>query len=66
MALLTQNPGNGVHNVGFAAAVGPDDARQPAAAEGDLCLLTERFKPHQFDFAQFQQDFPFMAPAVVR
>jgi hypothetical protein len=29
-------------------------------------LLTERFEPHQLDFAQFQQDFPFMATAVVR
>ena len=66
MALLAQDPGNGVHNVGFPAAVGPDDARQPAPAEGDLGLLTERFEAHQFDFAQFEQDFPFMASAVVR
>ncbi len=46
MALLTQNPGNGVHNVGFAAAVGPDDTRQPAAAERDMGLLTERFETY--------------------
>ena len=66
MALLAQDPGNGVHNVGFTAAVGPDDARQPAPAEGDLGLLTERFEAHQFDFAQFEQGFPFMASTVVR
>ena len=63
MALLAQDPGNGVHDVGFAAAVGPDDARQPAAAEGDLRLFAERFEAHQLDFAQFQQGFPFMASA---
>ena len=66
MALFAQDPGNGVHNVGFAAAVGPDDARQPAAAERDLGLLTERFESYQLDFAQFEQNFPFMASAVVR
>jgi len=66
VALLAQDPGDGVHNIGFAAAVRPDDARQPAAAEGDLGLLTERFEAHQLDFAQFQQDFPFMASAGVR
>ena len=66
MALLAQDPGDGVHNVGFAAAVGTDDARQPAAAEGDLGLFTERFEAHQLDFAQFEQDFPFMVSAGVR
>ena len=66
MALLAQDPGDGVHNVGFAATVGANDAGQPAAAECDLSLLTERFEAHQLDFAQFQQDFPFMASAVVR
>ena len=46
MALFAQDPGDGVHNVGFAAAVGPDDARQPAAAEGDMGLLTKRLEAY--------------------
>ena len=66
MALLAQNPGDSVHNVGFTAAVGPDNARQAASAEGDLCLLTERLETYQLHFAQFEQDFPFMASAVAR
>jgi len=45
MALFAQDPGNGVHNVGFAAAVGPDDARQPAAAERDLVFSQNDLKP---------------------
>ena len=66
MALLAQDPGDGVHDVGFTAAVGPNDAGQPAAAKCDLSLFTERFEAHQLDFAQFEQDFPFKASAVVR
>ena len=66
MALLAEDPGDSVHNIGFAAAVGPDNARQAAAAEGDLRLLAERFEAYQLDFSQFEQDFPFMASAVVR
>jgi hypothetical protein len=64
VALLAQNPGDGVHDVGLAAAIGPNNARQPAAAEGDLRLFAERFEAHQLDFAQFQQDFPFMVSAA--
>ncbi len=63
MALFAQDPGDGVHNVGFAAAIRPDDTRQSTAAEGDMGLFAERFEAHQLDFAQFQQGFPFMASA---
>ena len=66
MALLAQDPRNSVHNIGFAAAVGSNNASQAAAAERDLRLFAERFEAYQLDFAQFQQDFPFMASAVVR
>ena len=59
VALLAQDPGNGVHDIGLAAAVGSDDAGKPGAAEGDLRFFAERFEAHQFDFAQFKQDFPF-------
>ena len=66
MALLAQDPGDSVHNIGFAAAVGPNNASQAAAAERDLRLFAERFEAYQLDFSQFEQDFPFMASAVVR
>ena len=66
MALLAQDPGDGVYNIGFTAAVGPDNASQAAAAEGDLRLFAERLEAYQLHFAQFQQDFPFMASAVGR
>ena len=64
MALLAQNPRNGVDDIRLAAAIGADNAREPAAAESYLRLFAKRFKAHQFDFAQFKQDFPFMAYAV--
>ncbi len=38
----------------------PDDAGKLAAAESDVCLFAERLKAHEFDFAQFKQDFPFV------
>src|SRR6202171_4513123 len=66
MALLAPDPGDGVHNIGLTAAVRPNDASQPAAAEGDLGLLTERFEAYQLDFAQFKHDFPFMVSTGVR
>ena len=59
MALLAEDPGDSVHNIGFAAAVGPNNASQAAAAEGDLSLFAERFEAYQLDFSQFEQDFPF-------
>jgi hypothetical protein len=64
VALLAQNPRNGVHNIGFAAAIGADDAGQAAAAEGNLRLFAKGFEANELDFAQFKQDFPFMAYAV--
>ena len=64
VALLAQHPGNGVHDIGFAAAIRPDDAGEPGAAESDMRLFAKRFEAHQLDFAQFKQDFPFVASAV--
>src|SRR2546422_2317911 len=58
VALLAQHPGNSVDDVRFAATVGSNDAGNPAAAEGDLRLLAERLKAHQFDFAQPEQVCP--------
>ena len=64
MALLAQNPRNSVDDIGLAAAIGSDDAGEPAAAESNLRFFAKRFEAHELDFAQFQQDFPFMASAV--
>ena len=64
MALLTQNPRNGVHNIGLAAPIRSDDAREPAAAERNLRLFAKRFEAHELDFAQFKQGFPFVVSAV--
>src|SRR3989442_461506 len=58
VALLAQHPGNSVDDVRFAATVGSNDAGNPASAEGDLRLLAERLKAHQFDFAQPEQVCP--------
>ena len=64
MALLAQDPRDGIDNVGFPTAIGSDDAGKPAAAEGNLRLFAKRFEANELDFAQFKQDFPFMASAV--
>jgi hypothetical protein len=66
MALLAQHPGNGVHDIGLAAAIGADDAREPASAERNIRLFAERFESNQLDFAQFKQDLPFVASAAER
>jgi hypothetical protein len=64
VALLAQNPRDGVNDIGLAAAIGADDAGEPAAAEGNLRLFAKRLETYQFDFAQFKQDFPFLASAT--
>ena len=64
MALFAQNPRNGVDDIGLAAAIWPDDAGEPAAAEGYLRLFAKRFEANEFDFAQFKQDFPFVASTL--
>ena len=60
MALLAENPGDGIHDDGFAAAVRPDDARCAGPAERDYGALAERLKANDFDFSQLQQDVPFV------
>ena len=53
MALLPQNPRNGVDDIGLAAAIRADDAGEPATAEGNLRLFAKRFEADELDFAQF-------------
>jgi hypothetical protein len=59
MALFAENPGNGIHDVGFAAAVRPDDAGRAGSAERDHGALAKRLKANDFNFSQLQQDVPF-------
>jgi hypothetical protein len=59
VALLAQNPRNGIDDIGLTAAIRADDAGEPAAAEGNMRLYAERFEANELDFAQFKQDFPF-------
>jgi len=59
MALFAENPGDGVNDVGFAAAVGADDARGTRPAERDHGAFAKRLKANDFDFSQLQQDIPF-------
>ena len=59
MALLAQDPRNGVNDIGLATAIRADDAGEPASAEGNVRLLAKRFEADKLDFAQFEQDFPF-------
>ncbi len=59
MALFAENPGDGVNDVGFAAAVGADYAGGTGPAERDHGAFAERLKANDFDFSQLQQDVPF-------
>jgi hypothetical protein len=61
--LLAQNPRNSVDNIGLTAAIRADDAGEPGTAECDMRLFAKRFEANELDFAQFKQDFPFMASA---
>ncbi len=53
VALLAQDPGDGVDDVGLAAAIGADNAGDPDAAEGDRRLLEEGFEAQQLNFTEF-------------
>ena len=53
VALLAEDPGDGVDHVRLAAAVRPHDTGDAAAAESDRRLLAERFEAQKFDFAKF-------------
>src|SRR6266581_575066 len=55
VALLAKDPGDGIHDVGFAAAVGADDARGAVAAERDRRALAERLEADQVDFTELEQ-----------
>jgi hypothetical protein len=66
VALLTQNPRDGIDHVGFAATVGPDDAGRAGAAKGDYGAVGKRFKANDFHFSELKQDVPFLSSTVSR
>src|ERR1700674_4349093 len=66
VALFAENPGNGIHDVGFAAAVWPDDAGRAGPAERNYGALAKRLKANDFHFSQLQQDVPFWSSTSPR
>ena len=52
-ALLAQNPADRLHDVGLAAAVGPDDPRDPGA-DGDLRPVVEGLEAEDVEVGQTQ------------
>ena len=66
MALLAQDPTDGVHHVGFSATVRADNASRAGATERDHGALAERFETQDFDFAQLKQGIPFCRGLLLR
>ena len=66
VALFAENPGNGVNDIGFAAAVRADDAGSAGSAERDHGAFAKRLKANDFDFSQLQQDIPFWSLTTLR
>jgi hypothetical protein len=66
VALFAQHPGDSIYDVGFAAAVGSDDAGGAGAAEGHYGALTKRLKANDFHFSQLKQDVPFWSSIASR
>ncbi len=66
VALFTQDPGDGVDDVGFAATVGADDAGRAGTAESDNGAFTERLKADDFHFSELKQDVLFMSSTAPR
>ena len=55
VALLAEYPGDRIHHVGFAAAVGTYDARCARSTESDYGALAERFETENLKPLQFKQ-----------
>ena len=66
VALLAEDPTDGVNDVGFAAAVGPDDARGAGAAERHHGAFAERLEAYDFNFAQLEQGVPSSRSLLLR
>ena len=66
MTLFAEHPTDGVHLVGFAAAVGSDDAGGAGAAEGHNGAFTKGLEANDFDFAQLEQGVPSCRSLLLR
>src|SRR5690349_10043786 len=53
-ALFTQNPGDGVSDVAFAATIWSDDGGDPISGEDYLCVVGEGFKTGNFQALKFE------------
>ncbi len=53
--LLAENPGDGVRDIGLAAAVGTDDGGDTFAGELDLGAITEGLEAEDLDFLELEQ-----------
>ena len=59
--LLAQNPGDGVGDVGLAAAVGSYDGRDAFAGELDLSAITEGLEAEDLNLLELEQMRPLWA-----
>ena len=66
VALFAQHPANGVHDVGFPAAIRPDDAGAAHSAERDHGPLAEGLEPYNFHFSELKQGVPFCRELPLR
>ena len=66
VALLTEDPANGVYDIGLATAIGAHDAGGAGATEGDHGPLAKRLKANDFNFAQLEQGVPFCRELPLR
>ena len=53
--LLAENPGDGIRDVGLAAAVGSDDGGDAFAGELDLGAITEGLEAEYLDLLELEQ-----------
>jgi hypothetical protein len=53
--LLAQHPGDGVGNIGLAAAVGADDGGHAVPVELEFGAVAERLEPENLKTLQFEQ-----------
>ena len=66
VALLAEDPADGVDDIGLAAAIGADDASGAGAGKGDHGPFAKGLKANNFDFAELQQGVPFVVSLALR
>jgi len=66
VALLAEDPTDGVDDIRLAAAVGTDDASGAGAREGDHGPFAKGLKANNFDFTELQQGVLFVVKLALR